>query len=204
MIKEHSTILFQGDSITDCGRTDRPDEYGAGYPYIIKQYLDAFCAESNIQVLNRGISGNKTCDLVGRWQKDCIDLKPDYLSILIGINEVWRKYDSNDPTPTSDYADNLRKLLSSIDKDCQVILLEPFLLPTDPARDPYREDLASKTDALRKIAREFNTKYIALDGYFANEVLSNKMPCEKISGDGVHLTYAGHVMVAKLWIAEML
>lgn len=214
MLKDNATILFQGDSITDAGRTydykisfpeELPEEnfgLGYGYPFMIKNYLDVFHRGKNIKVLNRAISGNRSIDLVERWKEDCLDLKPDYLSILVGVNDVWRRYDgTNIITTPQEYEDNLHKMISSVknqNENCEIILLEPFLLPVDKEKECYREDLDPKIHILRKIAREYNATYIPFDGVFASQWVS--INPEELSYDGVHLTQKGHSIIAKMWL----
>lgn len=134
-------ILFQGDSITDAGR-DYSDyhELGQGYPkYAAELIRDRFDDPKNgtIEFINLGISGHRTRDLRARWQKDCIDLQPDIVSIMIGINDTWRAFDSNDPTPVEEFEDNYRYLLSEIKAhtNAKILLLEPYVLPDVPAKD---------------------------------------------------------------------
>lgn len=133
--------LFQGDSITDAGR-DYSDyhELGQGYPkYAAELIRDRFDDPKNgtIEFINLGISGHRTRDLRARWQKDCIDLQPDIVSIMIGINDTWRAFDSNDPTPVEEFEDNYRYLLSEIKAhtNAKILLLEPYVLPDVPAKD---------------------------------------------------------------------
>lgn len=218
MLKENSVILFQGDSITDAGRTyDASNDLGKGfdektaslglgfgYSLMIKQYLDTFYKDKNITVFNRGISGNRSIDLVNRWDKDCINLKPDYLSILIGVNDTWRKYDSNEVTTALEYEKNLRYLLDTAKSklNCELIILEPFLIPTDSQKECWYEDLTPKIQVARKLAREFKATYIPLDGVFAS-ACTNTNPIE-LSSDGVHPTNMGHSLIAKLWIDMIL
>lgn len=207
MIKENSTILFQGDSITDAGRLyDRSEaDMGTGYPLKVKEFLATFFSEKNITVLNRGISGNRAIDLKSRWDVDCIDLKPDYVSILIGVNDTWRKYDSNNPTSAQEYEDNYRNILErtkQANPDCQIIILEPFLIPTDPQKAVWYEDLVWKQQAARRLAREFGAEFIPLDGVFASKCI-NADP-SVWSGDGVHPTDAGHSFIARLWLDTLL
>lgn len=208
MLKENSVILFQGDSITDAFRTDleNPSEYGLGYPYKIKQYLDIFAKDKNITVINRAVSGNRTSDLLARWDEDCIAIKPDYLSILIGVNDTWRRYDSNMLMTAQQYEDNYRELLTRATKafDCQLIILEPFLIPSDPEKAFWYEDLMPKIYAARKIAREFGAIYIPLDGVFNSSCTSSGIKPEYFTEDGVHPNDAGHSLIAKLWLDIML
>lgn len=207
MIKENSTILFQGDSITDAGRSyDRSEtDMGVGYPLKVKEFLATFFKERNITVLNRGISGNRTTDLRARWDVDCIDLKPDYLSILIGVNDTWRKYDSNNPTSAEEYEDNYRNILERTAKslpDCKIIILEPFIIPTDPQKQVWYEDLVWKQQAARRLAREFKADFIPLDGIFAAKCIDT--PPSIWSEDGVHPTQEGHSFIARFWLDTML
>ncbi|MFZ2539467.1 MAG: SGNH/GDSL hydrolase family protein [Oscillospiraceae bacterium] len=212
MIKENSKILFQGDSITDAGRTYdvqlegivTPCELGIGYPNKVKEFLDTFFKDKNITVLNRGISGNRTIDLRNRWDKDCIDLKPDYLSILIGVNDTWRRYDANDSTCAEEYEANFRHLLQRAkdELNCEIIILEPFLIPTDRNKDCWYEDLIWKIQVARKLAREFGATFISLDGAFASKC--TEMEPSYWSLDGVHPTDAGHSFIARLWLDTML
>ena len=98
IIKKGSKILFQGDSITDSGRDRENDTLGFGYVNYISAFFQSMYPEHGCTFINRGISGNRSSDLCERWTRDCIDLRPDVLSIMIGINDTWRKFDSNDPT----------------------------------------------------------------------------------------------------------
>ncbi len=105
-IKSNDVVVFQGDSITDAGRSigDSAD-LGKGYALMAAALLGSKYPERQVTFKNRGISGNRVKDLQGRWRLDCLDLKPDWVSIYIGINDTWRRYDSNDPTS----AEALRK-----------------------------------------------------------------------------------------------
>lgn len=204
MILPNSTILFQGDSVTDAGRTasDNPNSsLGQGYPKKIKEYIDAFCANQNLKVINRGVSGNRVIDLKNRWLKDCIELKPDVVSILIGINDTWRKYDSSDETSAEKYEQTYREILTELRKnlpDCQIVILEPFIVPADPEKMCFYDDLIWKVQAARKLSREFGTAYIPLDGIFASSCTG--VSPSVWSEDGIHPTDAGHSLIAKLWI----
>ena len=111
-IKDDSLVLFQGDSITDCGRDrNNPDDLGNGYPLLVASLFNALYPEKNVKFINRGISGNRVRNLKERWEEDCLALKPDYVSILIGINDCWRRYDNNDPTSSSDFERDYRYIL---------------------------------------------------------------------------------------------
>lgn len=192
-----SVILFQGDSVTDCDR-DRAASGDLGHGYAAK--VARHYAGQPLRFLNRGISGNRVKDLQARWQEDCIDLQPALVSILIGINDTWRRYDNNDPTSTAAYLEGYHELLSQVRDRLQarILLMDPFVLPVPPDRRAWREDLNPRIDGVRDLAREFGAVYVPLDGIFAEA--STRKPCEFWAADGVHPTDAGHQLIAEAWI----
>ncbi|MCX7846838.1 MAG: SGNH/GDSL hydrolase family protein [bacterium] len=201
LIEPHARVLFQGDSITDCDRNRNDDNnLGSGYPAMIAAWLSALYPCRNITFLNRGISGHRVKDLLARWKTDCLDLQPTWVSILIGINDVWRRYDCNDPTSLQDFVAGYRELLRQIRAatKAHIILCEPFLLPVHPTLDRWREDLDPKIGAVRALAREFHTYYVPLDGLFA--AASARREPAFWAADGVHPTPAGHALIAQAWL----
>lgn len=200
-INDNATVLFQGDSVTDCGRArDNDLNLGNGYPNMAAAWFSAMYPEKNVRFINRGISGNRVKDLKERWQRDCIDLKPDVVSILIGINDCWRRYDSNDPTSMEFYEANYRFILKEIKEklEAKIIICEPFVLPFPKDREEWREDLDPKINAARRLAKEFEAVYIPFDGIYAEA--SMKRDADFWTVDGVHPTQAGHAMMAKAWL----
>jgi acyl-CoA thioesterase I len=201
IIKHNCTILFQGDSVTDADRSREDDaELGFGYPMMIDAWLSASHPDRSIRVLNRGISGNKSRDLVARWKEDCIDLKPDVVSILVGINDTWHGFNLNDPTSTEEYAANYRKILewTRSETDAAIVMLEPFVLPIPEDRIAWRLDLDPKIHAMRALAREFGTILVPLDGIFA--AASAQREPLFWTPDGVHPSQAGHALIAQSWL----
>jgi acyl-CoA thioesterase I len=199
-IQDDSVVLFQGDSITDAGRSrENTADLGFGYPALVAAWYSALFPAKNVRFINRGISGNRASDLLARWQTDCLDLKPNLVSILIGINDTWRRYDSNDPTSTETYQTNYRAILEQCARSgAQILMLEPFLLPIPPDRKGWRVDLDPKIQAARELAREFGAAYIALDGVFA-EAAARRDPAFWLP-DGVHPSLAGHALIAQAWL----
>ncbi len=200
-LRKDMTILFQGDSVTDCGRRREGEGLGFGYVFMIASRLWAARPELNLRVLNRGISGNRSRDLRARWQEDALDLKPDMVSILIGINDTWRRYDRNDPTPADRFDRDYRAILESTRAalgDIPLILLEPFLLPYPDDRRGWRDDLDPKIAVVRDLAREFGATLVPLDGIFA--AASAVRDCAYWTSDGVHPTVAGQGLIAKAWL----
>lgn len=209
-IKKNTIILFQGDSITDCGRMREVESsLGDGYVQKISQRLNALYPDYHFHVINKGVSGNRVVDLHERWKKDCIDLQPTLVTILVGINDCWRRFDSNDPTSVDDYKETYRSLLTQImdHTDAEIIIMEPFLLPViehnsewSAGQHQWRVDLDPKIHAVRTIARELRVKFIPLDGIFAK--LATQLPMEYWTVDGVHPTEAGHEAIAQEWLKE--
>ena len=190
--KENSVILFQGDSITDCGRNreDR-DSLGDGYVNLIEGTLAGNHSQSNLKLINRGISGDKIRDLQLRWDADCMDISFDILSILVGVNDTLI-------TPAELFEEEYRMLLKRTtgDLNSTIILCEPFMLLGD--NNAYREDLNPKIEIVHRLSEEFSTLLLPLDKIFRKSCLLH--PPEYWAPDGVHPTPAGHALIAKSWI----
>lgn len=194
-------MLFQGDSITDTGRNrDNPNDLGKGYAQMIAGLYGATYPEMGVTFLNRGISGNRVKNLQERWEQDCLELKPQWVSIYIGINDCWRRYDRNDPTSVEQfeegYRDIITRTLNSL--NARLILVEPFVLPVPEDRKAWREDLDPKIHVVRELAREFKALLVPLDGFFAQA--SMLAPPSYWAHDGVHPSPAGHALIAKSWL----
>ena len=134
-------VLFQGDSVTDAGRIrENPADLGQGYPQYAAGLLQKRYPEISWEFINRGIGGNRTGDLLARWRTDCIDLQPDLVSILIGINDTWRTFDQNDPTSVERFEENYRRLLEDVQAHthAKILMLEPFVLRDTLDKDAWR------------------------------------------------------------------
>lgn len=201
-LSENQTILFIGDSITDASRDYAdPTSMGIGYASMASAWLNATYPHLNLKFYNRGINGNKTKDLRERWQTDCIDLKPDWVSIMIGVNDTWRYVDHNDYVSPEQFEENYRTILTSArdQLNCRFIIIEPFLLHIEGLDyDRWHQDLDPKIQIIRRLAREFNALYVPFDGMFAS-VCGIRKP-EFWAADGVHPTQAGHMLMAKTWL----
>lgn len=201
LISDNEVILFQGDSITDASRDKSdPNDLGKGYAMMTAALFTAAYPEMNVRFINRGISGNRVKDLQARWQEDCLDLRPTLVSIYIGINDCWRRFDSNDPTPVEVFEAGLRDLLVRTKEslDAKIVLMEPFVLPVPEDRKAWRSDLDPKINVVRELAREFGALLVPLDGLFAQA--SARAEAASWAYDGVHPTPAGHALIAKAWL----
>jgi len=193
------TVLFIGDSITDVGRDrDNPADLGKGYPLLVAQQL----AESrpDVRVLNRGNGGNRSCDLRERWDADCIDLKPDVISVLVGINDTARCFRVDDPPTVADYEDDYRDILSrarAANADVQLVLLDPFLLASLPERLEWRGELEARIAVVHALAEEFGATLMRTDEIFAQAAGSDPKAWAE---DGVHPTPPGHQLLADEWL----
>ena len=193
-------VLFQGDSVTDCGRSRSDDtNLGSGYAMMAAASFAAQFPERQVQFLNRGVSGNRVRDLRARWEEDCLALQPDWLSLLIGVNDTWRRYDRNDPTPVGAFAADYRALLEATTaRGIRLIICEPFLLPITPEQRAWREDLDPKIGAIRQLAQEYRARCIPLDELFA-QAATQRRPA-LWTPDGVHPSAAGHALIAQAWL----
>ena len=201
LIEDGALVLFQGDSITDAGRSWQDDSnLGQGYAMMAAAWFSALCPEKGVRFINRGIAGNRIKDLRARWQQDCLALRPDWLSIMIGINDTWRRYDSGDPTSVRAFEDDYRAILESVRQNlkARLILCEPFLLAVPPDRRQWREDLDPKIEVVRKLAGEFAAILVPLDDIFAQA--ATRRQAAFWAPDGVHPTPAGHALIAQAWL----
>ncbi len=197
-----SLVLFQGDSITDAGRLrDLHDDMGRGYALMAAGSIGSRFAEKGIGFLNRGVSGNTLADMTARWDSDCLALKPNWVSVLIGINDAWRWAGGGDKVTTEDYESGYRSLLQQArDKcDARFIICEPFLLSSCAEDyDRYRSDLDPKIQVCRKLALEFDALLVPFDGEFA------RAACRRDPAywapDGVHPTPAAFDLMARCWL----
>jgi len=198
----NSHVLFQGDSITEGGRwidsNDPNHDLGQGYAYLIAARYGAYRPEDNVRFTNRGISGNTSADLAARWQVDTLDLKPDILSILVGINDVGR-------VSVEDYAAAYDRLIVDAYQalpQLKIILGEPFTLPVGTKLDnwtEWRRVVQSYQDVAADIAARYRLPYVRFQRAF--DQACGRAPAEHWVWDGVHPTYAGHQLMADTWIA---
>ncbi len=203
-------ILFQGDSITDAGRNkEKEGSLGTGYANLVSATL-GFEHPGEYAFLNRGISGNRIVNLYERIKKDLINLKPDYLSILIGINDVWHEYVRQNGVSLKKYDMVYRLFLDEIMEElpeCKIMILEPFVLPgtateTDeehPGRwELFSSDVPQRAAIAQKIAQDYHLPFIPLQKLF--DEACKTAPANYWLRDGVHPTVAGHELIKREWL----
>lgn len=200
------TVLFQGDSITDNGRDRKAadpntaGQLGGGYPYLVAAAALAAEPTRGLRFFNRGVSGNKVPDLTRRWDDDTLAIKPDVLSILIGVNDLWHKLNGGYNGSVADYERGFGDLLAATRQALprvRLVVLEPFVLPTGVVESKWFPEFDERRAAAARVARGAGAAFIRTQPLF--DRLIRKTPPAYWAADGVHPTPAGHAAIAKAW-----
>lgn len=199
-------ILFQGDSITDAGR-DRNRKaandaaaLGNGYPMFVAGDVLRDHAGANVNVFNRGVSGNKVPDLDSRWEEDCIQLNPDVLSILIGVNDIWHKLNGKYEGTVNDYYTGYLALIDRTQKalpKTRIVICEPFVLHCGAVNGAWFPEFEQRRAMAELVATQHKLDFVPFQKMF-DEAVQNTEP-KYWAADGVHPTLAGHALMAKKW-----
>ncbi len=212
MIAAKHTILFQGDSITDAGRdkslhaANEAGAMGNGYAYLAMARLLADRPELRLSIYNRGISGHRVPDLEARWSVDCVELAPNLLSILIGINDLWHKLEGRYSASVRDYEVGYRALLNETRRalpHATIVVCEPFVLRCGAVTDRWFPEFEERRAVAGQLASELGTAFVPFQGVFDAAVRAGTAP-EYWAGDGVHPTPAGHQLMADAWLRVVL
>lgn len=201
-----TTILFQGDSITDGGRdkknqiANQQKALGAGYAWMAASHLLIKNPQLNLTIHNRGISGNKVHQLANRWDKDCLDLKPDILSIMIGVNDIWHglngKYEGTVKTYEDDFLSLMERTRKALPKT-QFVICEPFVLRCGAVNEKWFPEFDRYRAAARKVADQNNATFVPFQSMFDEAV--QYAPPKHWAGDGVHPSSHGASLMAHFW-----
>jgi lysophospholipase L1-like esterase len=195
--KQGQKILFIGDSITDCGRRDDAPPLGDGYVRIVNNFLLARYPELALSVVNMGISGDTTRNLSTRWQRDVIDERPDWLSVAIGINDVWRSFGDNpdEAVPLPEYESTLRRLLDWTRQatGAGLILMQPYMIEPDRS-NPMRHQMDLYGTAIRRLAGDYGALLVQTQAAF-DRVLQYTQPGDW-ADDQIHPNAPGHTVIA--------
>jgi len=205
------TILFQGDSITDCGRNrNLPISMGQGYPTMVAGTLGVQ-EPYKYTFLNRGISGNRSIDVYARIKCDIINLKPDYLSILMGVNDAWHDYTMQNGIDAETYEKLYCMMIEQLQRDLpqtKIMILEPFVLPGEatcktqehPDRwEFFSKEVALRAQAAKRVAEKYGIVFVPLQELFNEAEAGAPVPGYWLR-DGVHPTKAGHELIKREWL----
>ncbi len=198
------TILFQGDSITDAGRSsDNISFIGVGYAQLVTAEL-LTTEVGECTCINRGISGNRSIDLYARVKIDIINLKPDVLSILIGTNDVWHEIKRQNGISPDKFYKIYSMLIEEVKEalpDVKIMIMEPFVLEGEATKDnidEFRKGIAEMGVRAKKIADTYGLPFIPLQNVF--DEACKKAPADYWLIDGVHPTPAGHGLIKNEWL----
>jgi lysophospholipase L1-like esterase len=207
-LKKGDVILFQGDSITDAGRSrkeaDQANNQGAlgrGYPLFIGSDLLGAHPGLDLQVFNRGISGHKVPQLQARWQKDTLDLKPAVLSILIGVNDMWHKMNGQYDGTVATYRDGFDTLIKDTKKklpNTTIVICEPFALRCGAVKDTWFPEFDQLRAAAKEVAQKNKALWVPCQTMFDDAIAAGTKP-EHWARDGVHPTFSGHSLMSQTW-----
>ncbi|WP_092050000.1 SGNH/GDSL hydrolase family protein [Planctomicrobium piriforme] len=208
LVKPGDVILFQGDSITDAGRSRETagtpnikSTLGNGYAWIAGSHLLVDAPPGTLNVFNRGISGNKVHQLAARWDVDCLELKPNVLSILIGVNDIWHKlngkYDGTVETYEKDYRALLQRTKETL-PDVKLVICEPFVLRCGAVNDSWFPEFDKFRAAAKSVAEDFHAVFVPFQAAFDRAVAYAEP--KNWAGDGVHPSADGAALMAHEWI----
>jgi acyl-CoA thioesterase I len=203
-LKPNQTILFIGDSITDADRNSPAHKpFGFGYVHFVANFLLGKYPAYNLNIINTGISGDTITDLKGRWQKDCLDHNPDILSILIGVNDVWRQFATEDElpyaVPLDEYETTYRQILTTVTQKCnsRLVICEPFMF-CDDFNNPMFAHLRTFIEVVHRIADDFDAVLVPLQK--AIDARIKEVPPQSWSLDMVHPEIWAHAWIAQQWL----
>ena len=208
-------ILFQGDSITDAGRArDNDINIGRGYAHFVKANFN-YTRPLQHEFINRGVSGNKITDVYTRIRCDIINQKPDFMSMLVGINDIWQEYDFGGKNGVSakKYETIYNMMIEEIKEelpDVKILIMAPFVLDASATAgcladgrnkyEVFREEAEMRAEASKRVAERYSLGFLPLQCEF--DKASAIGGASYWTSDGVHPTEAGHSLIADLWIKK--
>jgi lysophospholipase L1-like esterase len=211
VVHDHDVILFQGDSITDMGRSrekaDVANEQpglGNGYAWLAAAEILVDRPKSNLKIYNRGVSGNKVFQLAERWDTDCLALKPNVLSILIGVNDIWHKLNGKYEGTVQIYERDYRALIDRTRKALprvKLVICEPFVLHCGSVNEKWFPEFDTYRAAARRVADSCRAVFVPFQSIFDEAV--KYAPAAHWANDGVHPTPSGASLMAHEWLRRV-
>jgi lysophospholipase L1-like esterase len=208
LIGANDVVLFQGDSITDAGwnreKGSVPNNQaglGSGYAWLAAAALLTDRPQDGLKIFNRGISGHKVPQLAERWQRDCLDLKPNVLSILIGVNDIWHTLNGSYQGTVETYERDYRALLERTRQALpavKLVICEPFVLKCGAVNDKWFPEFNEYRAAAKRVAQGANATFVPFQSMF--DAAIQLAPPEHWAKDGVHPSSAGAALMAHAWL----
>ncbi len=210
-LADGGVLLFQGDSITDAGRSREKEGaandqsgLGVGYAWLAAAELLVDRPKAGLQIYNRGISGNKVFQLAERWDKDCLAIKPNLLSILIGVNDIWHTLGGNYQGTVEIYERDYRALLERTRKalpNVKLVICEPFVLRCGAVTEKWFPEFDNYRAAAKRVAEHFHATFVPFQAMFDEAV--KYAPPEHWAKDGVHPSASGAALMAHEWVRKV-
>ena len=208
LFSPHDKLIIAGDSVTDASRARPAGEglfgaHGNGYVQMIAGFFDALYPQLDLRVVNRGNSGDSARDLAARWQQDVLDDHPDWVAVMIGVNDVWRKYDSphqkEQHVSVEEYRETMTRLIEETLPKVSggMILMTPYYLEPNPS-DPMRADLDLRGDVVRELAKTYALPLVDVQKDF--DKLLEHLYSAVITWDRVHPNYIGCSLICKSFL----
>jgi len=210
MLKRKDRIIFVGDSITDAGRNYEAmpagwSSWGDGYVHLINAFTTGVHPDQELMIINKGVSGNRITDLRQRWEQDIMNLKPDWVNIMIGVNDVWRHFDSTFSQDKQVTVDEFEKvyeelILNTKDRVKGIILIGAFMVEPNK-NDSMRNMLEEYNMVTKKLAEKYKLLYIDIQNVI--DEFTRFQSSYVLSSDRVHPSTAGHLLIAREWIKSV-
>jgi lysophospholipase L1-like esterase len=207
-IEPGQTIVFVGDSITDCGRRAQAAPLGEGYVRMINDLITARYAELNPRIINAGTGGHTVLDLFNRWSDDVIRHQPDWVSVKVGINDVHRCLRNGpDPVPPQQFAELYDRILDRLRQEtsAKLVLVDPFYISTDRSPDSFRalvlEHLPAYLQVVEDMAKRYDARHVRTHQVFQR--LLERYPADRFCPEPVHPYPSGHLVIAHEWLRVM-
>ena len=210
VVGKNDAVLFQGDSITDAGRSRNPESTGRpnnqpglgnGYAWLAAMELLVDRPADGLKMFNRGNSGNQVYQLAERWQADCLDLRPDVLSILIGVNDIWHTieggYQGTVEIYERDYCALIERTKKALPK-VRLVICEPFVLRCGAVTDKWFPEFDKYRASARRVAEKNHAAFVPFQAMF--DEAGNYAPAQHWAGDGVHPSPEGAALMANFWL----
>ena len=206
IINKHDTVIFLGDSVTDCGR-DRNEElsFGAGYANMVNSAFRVLHPELLVRFINKGVGGDQSSHILNRLQTDVLDLHPDIVMLCIGINDVLRSYYcpcTGTGVSAEEYQANMEEIIRRVlDSGAKLLLMTPYIVDTNPY-EPMRTKMIAFGDICKALSKKYAVELLDMQSVFET-LISQGIYSYELSYDRIHPSHMGHVAITKEILARL-